>query len=123
MAQVLFNDSVLRDLYEKHGATIFKIGNLNFAVFAQMLAKIAHAYVAANETRPYRALLYDTIIHGKTPMFFVGSEEGIPPVTNPESLHQIEHEDRMANDGRRYVGASIRLFSGLATPRYIIPVG
>jgi hypothetical protein len=95
---------------------------LHFGIFAQMLAKIGHAYVAATQTASYKPLLREAIIHGRTPLHFVGSDPAISPTAQEKSLHQIE-QGPFGIAGVTYIIARIRLFASIPTPHYIVVVG
>lgn len=71
--QVMMFDGPLEGLHRKHGATVFKVGTFNPMIFAQVLEKIAHSYVAANEKRQFKPLLRGAILEGRAPLYFVGS--------------------------------------------------
>ena len=117
-----YDESELAALRTRFGADGFKLGKIHIGIFAQMLAKIGHAYVMATQTIAFKPLLSDTIIHGQTPTHFVGSELEIPPVSNVKSLFQIDQGVYVV-EKRSYVIAHIRLFSFFPTPIYSVVVG
>jgi hypothetical protein len=100
----------------------------NSTTFARVLAKIAHAFVAASVGLDGFIPLLVPVILGKDPNIssYVGNapDKQILPAPSKSSLHQIGTDTFMMK-GKRYIFAQIRLFSNLhpLPPVYTVVVG
>jgi hypothetical protein len=103
-----------------------RLGRTGPLQFAQMLAKIAHAWaVAKYGFDSFEPLLPPLILgHFKEAPYLVGgdgSEQQLPD--QPEVLHDICRLDCRRDNGPSYFGVAIRLFAMLGMPRYHVIVG
>jgi hypothetical protein len=87
--------------------------DMNVLVFARMLAKIAHSYIAGEfGIDTFRPMLQDLILgNDKNAAFVVGSEPHLSPPTELKS--NTLHWDRWDGHGKSFLSARIRLFTHL----------
>jgi len=91
-------------------------------MFARMLAKIAHAFAAADVGLDgFEPLLIDFILDKSNvePNFFIGSIDLSPEL---DILHRTSLETAQIVD-KQYLVANIRLFAKIGAPQYRVVVG
>lgn len=118
-----FNDE-LKPHLDPDG-TRMKLGSINIAAFARMLAKIGHSYAIAElGLNGFSPMLPDLILGKSTDLpYLVGGDASSSPLTEFEQeLHSVYLQNCISN-GVIYILASIRLFSFLGMPRYHVVVG
>jgi hypothetical protein len=113
---------------DKHATTTqaVRLGRVGPLQFAQMLAKIAHAWaVAEYGFDSFEPLLPPLILgHIKEAPYLVGGDFREPQLPEQSGvLHDLARVDCRLNDGPSYFGVAIRLFAALGVPRYHIIVG
>lgn len=102
-----------------------KLGTINILAFAQMLAKIGHAYAVAElGLNGFLPMLPDIILGKSTnaPYLVGGDESGTSLPESEPVLHSVYLQNCVIN-GTTYVLAAIRLFAFCGMSRYHIVVG
>lgn len=104
-----------------------RVGRVEFhaRTYARMLAKIAHAFAAADAgLDTFQPLLPDFIL-GKSdanPNFLIGCfVQNLPAEVG--ALHRMHLETAQLGDGRRFLVANMRLFAQYGAPQYHVVVG
>ncbi len=92
---------------------------------ARNLAKIAHAYAAAElGVDGFEPFLLDIILNGsEKPWFLVGGYLDIPPAAEKGSLHSVELLSYTVEDMPDLLVAEIRLFAEYGAPVFRVVVG
>lgn len=98
--------------------------SINPLSFSRMLAKIGYAYAIAKlGTLAFRPLILDLIL-GRSEMMthWIGGQSNVPPPTPADEIHQIRSAWATLHN-TTYLIVTIRLFSSIGSPEYIVVVG
>lgn len=111
----------VKELKAKYGGLGFVEGEYNMFHYAQMLAKIGHAYaVTLVDIHGFYPFCLDFIL-GRTENYghYVGGDLDCPPA-EPGRLHIISANIDPKND---LMTVNIRLFANIGAPQYYVVVG
>ncbi|MGO4683868.1 hypothetical protein [Hyphomicrobium sp. 2TAF46] len=119
---ILRHDQAL--LLKKYNVSNFATAYWDNQMLCRMLAKIGHAFAAAElGSAKFRPILLDLICRGDTKsMSLIGGEPVQTIAPKSSSLHEIELGYQRSN-GKTYVVSRIRLFARYGGPRYYVVVG
>jgi hypothetical protein len=118
---------------KQHGGKGLRIASFNPALFARMLAKIAHAFAVAEQGFDKITPLLPEIIRGETDNFadLIGGDMLVPPAV--DALHRlhlevgwkegVDYTTRGLPGDIQFLVVHVRLFALLGTPQYHVVVG
>lgn len=121
---VVKEDGALKELLNRAENRKVKLGTINQAEFARMLAKIAHAHAVAESEVIGLSLRFflPEIILGKSDIYpyYIGGD--LDPQMPEPYFHQLRFRHAEFK-GRKLYFVTVHLFGSMAMPRYHVVVG
>lgn len=110
------------ELDDRYPGKTFRVGSIDFVLFAQLLAKIAYGLVVAHYGYGSFLSLVHPLLEGKTKEFsdVIGGDREIPaPLDAVYEFGVFEFRSSLVT----YVGANVRIWPHVGTPNYKVVVG